>query len=225
MSPPRFLLVIESTNTFLRAALVTRELKIVASARQSFQVIESSSVQRAFDPLEVWYKTKQVIAACSDIGRTLPREIIALALVGQGNEAIAWFEQNGETHARGIFLESQVSPEIFRKFLSEFRQREQAEHLPLYLGSMSEWVLWNLTGAYVEIRGWRLEEELNVVMPRRVNSTDVQAFGKSRARAPLNAELPVAVVLDEKEALERGKGHSQADAMVLGTAEIALRVK
>ncbi len=224
MFPPRFLLVIQSTNILLRAALVTAELRIVASAQQTFQSLESSG-QREFDPLEVWYKTKQIIAACLDIGRILPREIIAIALVGQGNEGLAWFERNDETHARGVFLETHASPEIVRKFLSDFRQREQAEQIPLYVGNMSEWLLWNLTGAYVESENSRLRKEWNIVPPRRVNSTDAQSFGKTRVRAPLNGELPVVAVLNAGEVLEHGKGNSEEDAAAIGAAEIAFRGK
>lgn len=158
--PPRFLLILASHSTLLRASLVTRDLKIAASAQQTF------SVNRAeFDPAEVWYKTKRVIAACLDIGRTLSREIAGIALVAGTAETVVWSLEAGETKSRGIVLQNDGPlPDDVEK-----------EGKTSYRGTIAAWLFWNLTGAF-----------------------DPTKPGKTRARAPFDAELPVLVIVNRQ---------------------------
>lgn len=206
----RYILVIQSSDALVRAGLVTRELRIVASAHQNYQVSRLPTGAREFDPLEVWYKTKQVIAACLDIGRTLPREILSVALVGQGDEAIVWFEQDREIVARGVQFESRkdFSPAV-RGLLPETCDA------PIYFGAMNTWLLWNLTGEYVtaqEIGDWRVEN-LGVVMPQVLSASNFPFKPKTRVRAPLGAPLDVTALVSESG----GEG----DDGVIGAAKIA----
>src|SRR5690242_16756558 len=97
---PRFLLILSAHSNLLRAALVMQDLRIVASAQQTFELHNSR-----FDPAEVWYKTKKVIAACLDIGRTLTREIAGVVIVSQETAVVIWQEQGNEVVARGMILE------------------------------------------------------------------------------------------------------------------------
>lgn len=127
MLSPRFVLVLSAGQNTLRAALATRDSNIVGSAHQQFQVTGST-----FDPAEVWYKTKKVIAACLDIGRTPSREIAALAIVTQETETIVWSQHADQVVARGV-----ISP----------YGAGDAEHT--YSGSMAAWMLWNLSGVYL----------------------------------------------------------------------------
>lgn len=152
----RFLLILSVHSNLLRAALVTREIRVAASAQQSFQITENE-----FDPLEVWYKAKKVIAACLDIGRTQTREIAALVIFSTDAESIRWAMQENETVARGKILEASDSAPIS--------------------ATLRAWLLWNLTG---------------VVLNEGTND-----FGKTRARAPFDAEIPVAAVLSQMDAL------------------------
>lgn len=185
LPPARFLLILSVHENLIRAAMVTRELKIVASAQQTFQVTDSS-----FDPAEVWYKTKKVIAACFDIGRTLSREVAGVAIVTQGNDTVDWSEQVGEVVARGR-VGQPVDATVFE---------ESAGATQSYRGDMGAWLLWNLTGAY---------------------GTDT--FGKTRARAPFDAELPVIVVVNEAELAhwEKARIETERDLIIVGTAKLA----
>lgn len=127
MSSPRFLLILAIHSNLLRAALVTREGRIVSSARQTFQVTNAD-----FDPLEVWYKTKKVIAACLDIGRTQTREIAAIAVVTQEAERVEWKIENREISARGKIVNGDSGPSLLSP--------------DSWHGTLSMWLLWNLTG-------------------------------------------------------------------------------
>ena len=129
MNPPRFLLILSVHSNLLRAALVTRDLKIVSSAQQTFNIADDE-----FDPAEVWYKTKKVIAACLDIGRTPARDIAGIAFVTPEMERVEWEIENQEIVARGKMAEKPPSVQ---------RQASNA----MFSGGMSAWLLWNLTGA------------------------------------------------------------------------------
>lgn len=114
----------------LRAALVTRELRIISSAQQTFEIRA-----REFDPLEAWYKMKKVIAACLDIGRTQSREIAGVAIVSQDDQAIQWSCAENEITARGILSEGLI---------------ENSRAGETYFGNMRAWLLWNLTGVFLK---------------------------------------------------------------------------
>lgn len=135
---PRFLLILSADSNLLLALLVTRELRIVASAQQSFQIAVQPDEQQTFDPAEVWYKTKKVVGACLDIGRTLPREIAGLVILTGQTQKIEW------------------------------RERE------VHIGTMAEWLYWSLTGEYL--------------------AAGTREYGKTRARTPFDAELPIIAV-------------------------------
>lgn len=169
MLPPRFVLVITAESNLLRAALVTRELKSVASARQPFQVVTPENGTQEFDPAEVWYKMKKVIAACLDIGRTLSREIAGVAIVGETNARVVWSQQVDEVVSSGT-----IEPTIGA--VAQTMSGMFAEQGDTFSGTLATWLLWNLTGGAA--------------------GRENQEFGKTRARAPFDAELPIVTVLE-----------------------------
>jgi hypothetical protein len=124
---PRFLLILSVHSSTLRASLVTRELRIVSSAHQSFQVTANT-----FDPLEVWYKTKKVIAACFDIGRTLSREIAGIVLLTSGGEHVSWSQTDAQTIAGGTFSPAPANT--------------MDAGAQTHSGTLADWLLWNLSG-------------------------------------------------------------------------------
>lgn len=159
---PRFLLVLSTESNLLRAALFTRELKNVASARQTFQLVQTEDGGQEFDPAEVWYKMKKVIAACLDIGRTLSREIAGVAIVGTDHARVMWSRQGDEVVSRGRIGSENTRPDD--------------SSVPEFSGTLADWLWWNLTGGMTARHG--------------------SEFGKTRARSPFDAELPVLAVLD-----------------------------
>lgn len=192
----RFLLILSAHSNLLRAALVTRDLRIAASAQQTFQITETDNAAYTFDPAEVWYKAKRIVGACLDIGRTLSREIAGLVLVTEQAEKIVWSEINSQVLARGVLsaTESSSSP-----FPDEFSSTGH----PTYVGTIATWLLWNLTGEFVSER--------------------TADYGKTRARSPFDAQLPILAVWRERHALEfeRQLNCSQADRPILAAARHA----
>jgi hypothetical protein len=178
----RFLLILSVHQNLLRAALVTRDLKIVSSAHQTFELRGDE-----FDPAEVWYKTKRVIAACLDIGRTQAREIAGVAILAPPNQIVTWAEQEGEIVARGFVSDTEAA------------NTRDAQNVA---GNLSAWLEWNLTG----------------VLPD-ANTND---FGKTRARAPFDAELPVVAVWHERDASDfvSDERVSEADRAVMNAARV-----
>jgi glycerol kinase len=175
MFPPRFVLVLSAESNLLRASLVTRELKSVASARQSFQVTPIENGTQEFDPAEVWYLAKKVIAACLDIGRTLSREVAGVAIVCQANTFVSWSQQADEVVSSG---------RIGQRNDAHIKTRSDliSEQDGALSGTLATWLWWYLTGAAV--------------------AQDENGFSKTRARAPFDAELPIVTVLEiDKEPL------------------------
>lgn len=180
---PRFLLVLSTESNLLRAALVTRELKNVAFARETFQLGEAYDGGQEFDPAEVWYKLKKVTAACLDIGRTLSREIAGVAIVGPSHARVVWSRQGDEVISRG--------------FIGAENAGRDDSIVPEFSGTLAYWLWWNLTGG---VSTWQENE-----------------FGKTRARSPFDAELPILAVWDVSAGMAvsgDGQGGAQNDPVL-----------
>lgn len=188
-SAPRFLLLLSVHSNLLRAALVTRELRIVAAAQQTFSTRETE-----FDPLEVWYKMKKVIAACLDIGRTLSREIAGLALVTDAAETVQWYESENEIVARGNFSREVVQSDAL------FEKGNAAQ---IFSGTLADWLVWNLTGELYTARA--------------------NEFAKTRVRAPFDAEIPIVGMMRVEEARAEciDENVLETDRAILGVAQCA----
>lgn len=214
MTPPRFLLVLAVQENLLRASLVTREMKIASSAKQSFQVDEDAGALRRFDPAEVWYKMKKVIAACFDIGRTRPRELLACALVDDGRAWCVWQANAGDVASVGFL--NVPNPPVRDTFPMPGEFRERGE--PLLGGTVGAWLLWNLSGAYVllgaELPKWRARAagcELPVSEPRLCDD-GAACFGMIRARSPFAETLPIVSVFSGTELV--GQGDASPDESI-----------
>lgn len=209
MSPPRFLFILSVHANLVRAALVTRELRIASSAHKTFQIPAG-----AFDPAEVWFQVKRVTAACFDIGRTLPRELIAAALVSDDDAWVVWQENAGAVQSLGLMRnDARVSAARFDL------------NAPICGGTLRAWILWNLSGAYViparELEMWRARADkcrIALSEPRACEKDAGECFGKIRARGPFAAELPVMAVLSEKDLGALGRIEVVRDDAILRAA-------
>jgi hypothetical protein len=213
---PRFLLVLAAHENLLRAALVTRDLRIASSAKQSFGVNDG-----AFDPAEVWYKMKKVIAACFDIGRTQPRELLAGALVGDERAWCVWQDNAGDVDSVGYFFDGTQTTKGARAVPPRFREHDA----PVLAGTLRAWLLWNLSGAYVlpaaEFSAWRARAaRCKVVLrePRACDDADTNCFGTLRARSPFAEPLPIAAMFSEAELIPGGQGDASSDDLVARAA-------
>lgn len=212
-SPPRFLLLLSAQSNLLRAALVTRDLKIVASAKQTFQVNDGT-----FDPLEVWYKMKKVIAACFDIGRTQPRELLACALVSDDDAWCVWQERAGVVSAFGLFWHDALAPA--QNALSQ-ASRVLEKNVPILGGTCRTWLLWNLSGAYVlpatNLPEWNARAQacgIPLSPPRVCDLSDENCFGMIRARSPFAEPLPIAAIFSVAELLQADESEISSDVLI-----------
>lgn len=210
LNPPRFLLVLTAHENLLRAALVTRDLKIASAAQQTFGVNDG-----AFDPAEVWYKMKKVIAACFDIGRTQPRELLACALVSDERAWCVWQDNAGVVDAAG-FLDADA-------FAVSAHFGERAA--PRMAGTLRAWLLWNLSGAYVlpaaEFAAWRARAAAcDAVLrePRACEETGADCFGVIRARSPFAEPLTMAALFSETDLMADGQGNTAPDELLTRAA-------
>lgn len=207
---PRFFLVLAVHENLLRAALVTRDLKIASSAKQTFVVNDG-----AFDPAEVWYKMKKVVAACFDIGRTQPRELLACALVSDDIAWCVWQDNAGVVDAAGFFdADALAVPPRFREHAA-----------PLLGGTARAWLLWNLSGAYVlnagELPAWRARAarcDAILTEPHLCAEGNERCYGMIRARSPFAETLPVVALYAAADLMTTGQGDAGADDLIVRAA-------
>lgn len=256
MSVSRFLLILSAESARMRCALVLRDGRIIASAHHSFETKLVNQEWLAFDPIEVWYKSKQVIAACLDIGHVQAHELAGLALVTHGDQVVAWSVADQELDSAGIALTKAASnftdqvPRLFQWLIERpFSLPTSPLLSQFFVGTLDNWLLWNLSGEYVASRStaqctgllnsstgqWdtaKLTEchTLLPVMPPLCDPNDSECFGHARARGPLTAELPIAAVVSQFDALEFAARQlenkadplrEQSDAAIIGTALFA----
>ena len=210
MNPPRFLLLLAVHENVLRAALMTRDLKIASAAKQTFTMRDG-----AFDPAEVWYKMKKVIAACFDIGRTQPRELLAGALVSDERAWCVWQDKAGDVDAAGFFdADACAVPARFREY-----------NTAVMAGTLRAWLLWNLSGAYVlpgaAMPAWRARAAAcNAALraPRTCEEIGADCFGVIRARSPFAEALPIAAMFSENELAADGQGDAAPDEGLIRAA-------
>lgn len=210
MNPPRFLLLLTAHENLLRAALVTRDMKIASAAKQTFTIHDD-----AFDPAEVWYKMKKVIAACFDIGRTQPRELLAGALVSDDRAWCVWQDNAGDVDTVGFFDAD--------AFAVPARFGERAA--PCMAGTLRAWLLWNLSGAYVlpgaELSAWRARaasSDFVLTEPRACDNAEENCYGTIRARSPFAEPLPMAALFSERELVADGQGDAAPDDLLTRAA-------
>ena len=147
-------------------------------------------------PRESWYKTKKVIAACLDIGRTLSREIAGIAIVTDPSARVVWHQAQDEIVARGfVSADTSASPLPLAK-------DSKTEYISEQSGTMSTWLLWNLSGTL----------EIGENEPPRTS-----------VRSPFDAAIPILAAVTENESLEIGQELNcpEPDRAILGTAKRA----
>lgn len=214
---PRFLFILSVHANLVRAALVTRDLRIASSAHKTFQISKG-----AFDPAQVWFQAKRVTAACFDIGRTLPREIITSAVVSDDDAWVMWQDNGGQVEAAGFLCDNARAPMAVQLPIERFL--EYAARAPIYGGTLRAWLLWNLSGEYVirarELEAWRAGAagcSIGLTEPR-VQVKDSEEDLKIRARGPFAADLAIGGVYAAGELFEPGQEEFSPDQVILRAA-------
>lgn len=225
MPDGRFVLAIGVLTPLVRAALVLADGRMTSAARQPFQLDAISAGIHTFDPAEVWYKTKRVIAACMDIGRTQAREIAAIALVYSERDAVLWTRFERETYAAGIQRDTGAAAgaAAIQTRAAAFCQTlpSAAQPVELRVGGMDAWMLECLTGRFVTLRqpegmaDLRGNAEYELCVPSPVPKGDVAALGKTAAGVPPGAGIPIACVLPLQEPDQIAQGDAAGDAPLI----------
>lgn len=210
----------------MRCALTLRDGRIIASAHQAFETRKIEQGWITFDPAEVWYKAKHVIAACLDIGHVQAHELVALALVTRGDQLVAWSITDDDTNSVGVAFNDAdtnlVQVPLLFDWLIEHFANTQATTPPnqVLSGTLDTWLVWNLSGKYVASRStaqctglmnmstgqWdaTLLTRYHIpphFLPPLCDMQDTECFGRARARGSLADELPIAAVVSHLDAL------------------------
>jgi len=175
-STPRYAAAIDQGTTGTRFMIFDRQGRVVASCYEEHAQIYPRPGWVEHDPLEIWEKTRRVIAGALEEGNVSPEEIAAIGVTNQRETTVVWDPKTGEPLHNGIVWQDTRTREICQRLIADgleetFRAktglpiatyfsgpklkwlldnvpglREKAERGEAVFGTIDTWIIWNLTG-------------------------------------------------------------------------------
>jgi len=173
---PRYAAALDQGTTGTRFMLFDREGRVVASSYEEHTQIYPRPGRVEHDPLEIWEKTRRVIAGALKQGGVSPQEIGAIGVTNQRETTVVWDPRTGEPLYNGLVWQDTRTRQICQNLIADgleetFRQktglpiatyfsgpklkwlldnvpglRERAEAGEAVFGNIDTWIIWNLTG-------------------------------------------------------------------------------
>ncbi|MGB8646803.1 MAG: FGGY family carbohydrate kinase [Anaerolineae bacterium] len=171
-------IALEQNDAGTRVMIVTHDGRIRGAAYERHRVITPQPGWVEYDPAEMWYKAKKVLAAGLDIHRSFPEEIAAVGITGQRATTVVWNRDTGEPYCNaiaeqdtrtddlidllrrdgveelvrartGLPLRSSFSAVKLKWLLDNLPGlRREAEQGRVLFGTLDSWLLWHLTGVH-----------------------------------------------------------------------------
>ena len=175
-SQPRYAAAIDQGTTGTRFMIFDQQGRVVASCYEEHTQIYPQPGWVEHDPLEIWEKTRRVIAGALKQGNIPPEQIAAIGVTNQRETTVVWDPKTGEPLHNGIVWQDTRTREICQQLLADgmeetFRARtglpiatyfsgpklkwlldnvpglrEKAERGEAVFGTIDTWIVWNLTG-------------------------------------------------------------------------------
>ncbi len=172
----RFVAAIDQGTTSTRCILFNRRGEAVSVHQLEHTQIFPQPGWVEHDPLEIWARTQQVVAAALDKADATARDIAAVGITNQRETAVVWNRRTGKPYANavvwqdtrtdklcaqlggeegqdrfrpqvGLPLATYFSGPKIRWLLDNVRGlREDAEAGDALFGTIDSWLIWNLTG-------------------------------------------------------------------------------
>ncbi len=128
------------------------------------------------DPLEIWQRTREVLAAAFQASGIAPREVASIGIANQRETTIVWNRRTGQPYHPAIVWQCTRSEEICKRLLADGLEgmirertglvvatyfsgpklawllqnvpglRADAERGEALFGTVDSWLVWNLTG-------------------------------------------------------------------------------
>ncbi len=167
---------IDQGTTGTRLMIFDRQGQVVASCYEEHTQIYPRPGWVEHDPLEIWEKTRRVIAGVLEQGAIPPKQIAAIGVTNQRETTVVWDPETGEPLYNAIVWQDTRTREICQQLIADgleetFRARtglpiatyfsgpklkwlldnvpglrEKAERGEAIFGTIDTWIIWNLTG-------------------------------------------------------------------------------
>ncbi|GIX49097.1 MAG: glycerol kinase [Candidatus Tectimicrobiota bacterium] len=176
MRPKRYVVAVDQGTTSTRCLILEAQGRVVAMAQREHRQIYPQPGWVEHDPLEIWDRTQEVIAAALHDAGIDAAAVAALGITNQRETTVVWERRTGRPLGHAIVwqdtrtaalcqaLEQQGLQERFRAttglplstYFSGPKLRWLLDHLPgarkaaqrgeLLFGTMDTWLIWWLTG-------------------------------------------------------------------------------
>jgi len=173
---PRYAAALDQGTTGTRFMIFDRQGRVVASCYEEHTQIYPRPGWVEHDPLEIWAKTRRVIAGALEEGGIPPKQIGAIGVTNQRETTVVWDPRTGEPLHNAVVWQDTRTREICQRLIADgleetFRAktglpiatyfsgpklkwllenvpglREKAEAGEAVFGNIDTWVIWNLTG-------------------------------------------------------------------------------
>ncbi|HIP87920.1 MAG TPA: glycerol kinase [Anaerolineales bacterium] len=175
-SQPAYTAAIDQGTTGTRFMIFDRQGRVVASCYEEHTQIYPQPGWVEHDPLEIWEKTRQVIAGALKQGGIPPEQIAAIGVTNQRETTVVWDPNTGEPLHNGIVWQDTRTREICQGLIADGLEetvraktglpiatyfsgpklkwlldnvpglRAKAERGEAVFGTIDTWIVWNLTG-------------------------------------------------------------------------------
>ena len=173
---PKYVAAIDQGTTSTRCILFNRRGATVSVHQMEITQIFPQPGWVEHDPLEIWQRTQEVIAAALDKADATARDIVAVGITNQRETAVVWNRRTGKPYANAIVWQDTRTDKLCAEWGREGGQdrfraqvglplatyfagpkvRWLLDHVPglradaeagdALFGTIDTWLIWNLTG-------------------------------------------------------------------------------
>ncbi len=175
----RYIAAIDQGTTSTRCMVFDHDGNIQAVDQKEHRQIYPQPGWVEHDPLEIWTRTREVVAAALKKGGITPTDLAAVGITNQRETTVVWDRETGQPVYNAIVWQDTRTDAICDQLAGEGGQdrlrsttglplatyfsgpkikwildhvqgaRSKAQRGEMLFGNMDTWLIWNLTGAHI----------------------------------------------------------------------------